>query len=60
MEPIVRSKATSAKSFLMLLDYRKKSSKVNTRQREEQFLPMFADGKAQANFFIWPPLTPKR
>jgi len=54
-----RSKATWAKSFLMLLDYRKKSSKVNTKQWEEQFLPMGADGKAQANFFLWPPLTPK-
>jgi len=44
----------------MLLDYRKKKSiKVNTKQWEEQLLPTCSDGKAQASFFLWPPLTPK-
>jgi len=51
-----RSKSTWAKSFLMLLYYRKQ---INTKQWETQLLRMCADRRALANFFLWPPLTPK-
>jgi len=55
----LRPKAAWARSFLLLLDCRKKSPLVNTKQREEQLLSMCAYGKAQAKLFLWPTLVPK-